>query len=171
MLYCPNPCCRRNVRNTKKPFPTVKSFSNHVQQSPECKVFVLDQTAINAVPFLRAPSKEALANPTAQLFKKQRLRLNPSFTEQQHAINVMNTHSVKDDASMKEDDISWSDHDSAHHSELLMEDIASDASEESFDFEHTYGGNNVLAEDITESPVESDYSCFTTNHKCVTSLM
>jgi hypothetical protein len=148
----------------------VKSFSNHVQQSPECKVFVLDQTAIDAVPFL-APSKEALANTTAPLFKKQRLRLNPSFTEQQHAINVMNTHSVKDDASMKEDDISWSDHDSAHHSELLMEEIASVSSEESFDSESLFGGNNVFAEDITESPVESDYSCFTTNQKCVTSLM
>jgi len=132
---------------------------------------VLDQTAINAVP-LRAPSKEALANPTAQLFKKQRLRLNPSFTEQQHAINVMNTHIVKDDASMNDDDISLSDHDSAHQSELLTEDIASVASEKSFDSEDTYGGNNVLAEDITESPVESDYSCFTTkNQKCVTSLM
>jgi hypothetical protein len=108
----------------------VKSFSNHVQQSPECKVFVLDQTAINAVP-LPAPSKEALANTTAPLFKKQRLWLNPSFTEQQHAINVMNTHIVKNDASMNDDDICLSDHDSAHHSELLMEDITSDASEES----------------------------------------
>ena len=77
---------------------------------------MLDQTAINAVP-LRAPSKEALANPTAQLFKKQWLRLNPSFTEQQHTINVMNTHSIKDDASMNDDDICWSDHDSVHQSE------------------------------------------------------
>ena len=110
-------------------------------------------------------------NTTAQLFKKQRLRLNPSFTEQQHTINVMNTHIIKDDASMNDDDICWSDHDSAHHSELLMEDIASVSSEESFDSESLFGGNNVFAEDITESPVESDYSCFTTNQKCVTSLM
>jgi hypothetical protein len=148
----------------------VKSFSNHVQQSPECKVFVLDQTAINAVP-LRVPSKQALANTTAQLFKKQRLWLNPSFTEQQHTINVMNTHNppVDHDASMNEDDICWSDHDSVHQSELLTEDIASVASEKSFDSEDTYGGNNVLAEDITESPVESNYSSFTTNQKCVTS--
>jgi hypothetical protein len=37
------------------------------------------------------------------------------------------------------------------------------SSEESF-------GNNVFV-DITESPVESDYSCFTTSQQCVTSLM
>ena len=125
MLYCPNPSCRQNVRNTKKPFPSVKSFSNHVQQSPECKVFVLDHTAINAVP-LRAPSNQALTNTTTHLFKKQRLWLNPSFTEQQHTINMMNTHSIEDemmnthsiedDASMDDDVVLYCDHDAAHQS-------------------------------------------------------
>ena len=36
MHYCPNPSCKWNLRITKKPFASAKSFSNHVQQSPEC---------------------------------------------------------------------------------------------------------------------------------------
>ena len=53
---------------------------------------------------MQAPPKQALTNTTAQLFKKQRLQLNPSFTEQQHTINVMNTHSIEDEA-MDDDDV------------------------------------------------------------------
>ena len=64
MLYCPNPSCTRNLRNTKKPFPSDKSFSNHVQQSPQCKPFVFDQTAVSA-PTMQAPLKQASTNTTA----------------------------------------------------------------------------------------------------------
>ena len=81
MLYCPNPSCTRNCRNTKKPFPCAKSFSNHVQMSPVCKPFVFDQTAVSA-PTMQAPSTRASTHTTAHLFKKQRLRLNPTFTQQ-----------------------------------------------------------------------------------------
>ena len=56
MLYCPNPSCTRNLGNTKKPFHSDKSFKNHVQQSPKCKPFVFDQSAVIA-PSLQAPSK------------------------------------------------------------------------------------------------------------------
>ena len=82
MLYCPNPSCKRNLRKAKKHFPSAKSFSNHVQQSPQCKAFVLVQTALSA-PTMQAPSKQASINTTTQLFKKQRLRLNPTFSQQQ----------------------------------------------------------------------------------------
>jgi hypothetical protein len=51
------------LMKTKKFFSSVKSFSNHVQQSPECKVFVLEQTAISAPP-MQAPSKQASINTT-----------------------------------------------------------------------------------------------------------
>ena len=57
MLYCPNPSCIRNIRNTRKAFPNVKSFSHHLQQSPECKPFVLNQTVVIA-PTMQASSKE-----------------------------------------------------------------------------------------------------------------
>jgi hypothetical protein len=42
-------------------------------------------------------------------------------------------------------------------------------SEGLFHYEESFG-NNVLL-DSTETPVESDYSCFTTSQQCVTSLM
>jgi hypothetical protein len=126
---------------------------------------VLDQTAINAVP-LRAPSKQALANTTAQLFKKQRLWLNPSFT-QQHHINNINTHSIEDET-MDDDDISLSHYDAAHQSGLLTDDNAV-ASEDFFCSKELFGNNGFA--DTTESPLESDYSCFTTSKQCVTSLM
>ena len=73
MLYCPNQLCIRNIRNTRKAFPNVKSFSHHLQQSPECKPFVLNQTVVIA-PTMQASSKRATTNATANLFKKQQLR-------------------------------------------------------------------------------------------------
>ena len=42
-------------------------------------------------------------------------------------------------------------------------------SEELFHSEELFGDN--VAPDTTESPVESDYSCFTTSQQCITSLM
>jgi len=89
MLYCPNPSCTRNLRNTKKRFSSDKSFANHVQQSPECKPFVFDQTAVSAFT-MQAPSKSASTHTTAHLFKKQRLRLNPTYAQQQPT-NTTNT--------------------------------------------------------------------------------
>ena len=79
MQYCPNPSCTWNPRNTRKPFPSVKSFSNHVQQSPECKPFLFNQTAVIA-PTMQAPSKRALTSTTAHLFKKQQLWFNPTWS-------------------------------------------------------------------------------------------
>ena len=73
MFYCPNPSCKRNLRKTKKPFPSDKSFSNHLQQSPECKVFLFEQTSAAT---LQSPSKQASINTTTnQLFKIQCLWL------------------------------------------------------------------------------------------------
>jgi hypothetical protein len=133
--------------------------------SPECKPFLFEQTAVMA-PTMQVPSKRASTNTTAQLFKKQWQWLNPSFTQQQHTNNIT-THSIEDDA-IDDADVSLSHHDAAHQSGLLTDDN-SVASEESFSSEESFG-NNVFA-NTTESPVESDYSCFTTSQKCVTSLM
>jgi hypothetical protein len=126
---------------------------------------VLEQTAISAPP-MQAPSKQASINTTTQLFKKQWLWLNPTFTQEQHTNNT-NTHSIEDEA-MDDDDVSLS-HDNAAHQPGSLTDENSIASEESFGSEETFG-NNVFA-DSTESLVESDYSCFTTSQQCVTSLM
>ena len=169
MLYCPNPSCKRHLRNTKKPFPSDKSFANHVQQSPECKPFGFDQTAVSAFT-MQAPSKSASTHTTAHLFKKQRLRLNPTYAQQQPT-NTTNTHRLEDQLMDDDDDVSLSNDNAAHQSGSLRDDN-SVASEESSESEESYG-NNVFADedDTIESPAESDYSCFTTGQKCVTSLM
>jgi len=91
--------------------------------------------------------------------KKQRLHLNPTFTQQHHTNNTI-THNIEDQP-LNDDD------------ESLSEDNNTDnsvASEESNSFEESFG-NNIFA-DTTESPVVSaDYACFTTSQQCVTSLM
>ena len=138
MLYCPNPSCTWNLRNAKKPFPSDKSFANHVQQSPECKPFVFDQTAVSAFT-MQAPSKSASTHTTAHLFKKQRLRLNPTYAQQQPT-NTTNTHRLEDQL-MDDDDVSLSNDNAAHQSGSLRDDN-SVASEESFGFEESYGYND-----------------------------
>jgi len=166
MLYCPNPSCTRNLRNTKKPFASDKSFSNHVQQSPECKPFVLDQTAVMA-PSMQVPSNLASTHTTAHLFKKQRLRLNPTFT-QQHPTNTTNTPSLEDQL-MDDDEASLSHDNVAHQSQSLTDD-SSVASKEASGLDESFD-NNVFADTTESPPDESDYSCFTTSQQCVTSLM
>ena len=120
MLYCPNPSCTRNVRNTRKAFPNVKSFSHHLQQSPECKPFVLNQTVVIA-PTMQASSKRASTNGTANLFKKQQLWLNPTFTQEQHDTKSTNTHTLKDQL-MDDDDVSVSHDNAAHQSGSLTDE-------------------------------------------------
>jgi len=118
---------------------------------------VLEQTAGSAPP-MPAASKRASFSTTTHLFKKQWLRLNPTFTQQHHTNNTI-THNIEDQP-LNDDD------------ESLSEDNDTDnsvASEESNSFEESFG-NNVFA-DTPEAPVESDYSCFTTSQQCVTSLM
>ena len=79
MRFCPNPSCRRNIRQTRKPFANGRSFSNHVQQSSECKAFVFDQNTTIATEQMHVLAKpRSSINSTSQLFKKQRLRLNPT---------------------------------------------------------------------------------------------
>jgi hypothetical protein len=130
---------------------------------------VFDQTDVIA-PTMQAPSKRASTHTTAHLFKKQQLWLNPTFTQQQPT-NSTNTHALKDQL-MDDDDVSLS-HDNAAHNQSgsLTDDNSIASAEESFGSEESFG-NNVFADDTTESPVESDYSCFTTTSQhCVTSLM
>ena len=107
--------------------------------------------------------------PFLMLFKKQRLRLNPTYTQQQPT-NTTNTHRLEDQL-MDDDDVSLSNVNAAHQSGSLRDDN-SVAYEKSFGSEESFGNNDFADEDdTTESPVESDYSCFTTGQQCVTSLM
>ena len=138
MLYCPNPSCTWNLRNTKKPFPSDKSFANHVQQSPKCKPFVFAQTAVSAFT-MQAPSKSASTHTTAHLFNKQQLWLNPTYTQEQPT-NTTNTHRLEDQL-MDDNDDSLSNVNTAYQSGSLTDDN-SIASEESFGFEESYGYND-----------------------------
>jgi len=161
MRFCPNPACKRNIRQTKKPFPNGRSFSNHVQQSFECKAFVFDQnTTTSAAPQMQAPAEQRSSiHSTSHLFKKQRLRLNPTSMDCDMFTNVDslgNHDQAIEDADniagfeLKDDDKSIASHGSV---------AVNSCSETSFD-----GTTKVPA-------VENDYACYTTSQKCVTSLM
>jgi hypothetical protein len=93
---------------------------------------VFNQTAVIA-PTMHVPSNLASMHTTAHLFKKQRLRLNPTFTQQQPT-NITNMHSLEDrfnDDDADDDDVSLSQDDAGHQSWSLPDD-SSVASEESF---------------------------------------
>ena len=94
MLYCPNPSCTRHAGKTKKPFSSDKSFSHHLQQSSACKAFLLVEQMCLSAPTTQNPSKQA--SYSSQLFKKQWLRFNPTFSQQQH-IKKANDDIVKDE--------------------------------------------------------------------------
>jgi hypothetical protein len=141
-----------------------------VQQSPECKPFVFNQTAVIA-PTTQFPSKKASTKTTAQLFKKQRLRLNPTYAPELPTNNT-NTHNPRDQSMYDDDndDVSLPPENDDYESGSALMDEHSIASEESFGSEVSFGNHGVA--DTTESPpVESDYSCFSTSQQCVTSLM
>jgi hypothetical protein len=82
MLYCPNPSCTCYAGKTKKPFSSDKSFSHHLQQSPACKAVLFVQQTSMSVPTISNPSKQG--SHSSQLFKKQWLCFNPTFSQQQH---------------------------------------------------------------------------------------
>jgi len=116
MLYCPNPSYTRNLRKTKKPFPSDKSFSNHVQQSPECKAFVLAKQTVIDASTIQAPLQSVTMDGTAHLFKKQRLRLNPTFSTQQQYTHHQLSHSGIEDEFMdaENDNVSLTDDNASH---------------------------------------------------------
>jgi len=170
MHYCPNPSCRaNNARQKKKAFSTVRSFSIHLQHSPECKLFVFEQscsTTSSTASSLHLPVKRASINPTSHLFRKQRLRLNPTFTEQQ-ASNNAKSHSIEDEV-MDDDDDACLSHDNCSQNEFLSDDD-SVSSQRSAGATESFSGS-VFADKTRELPIESDYSCFTTSKQCVTYL-
>jgi hypothetical protein len=117
---------------------------------------------------MQAPSKRASTKTTAQLFKKQRLRLNPTFAQEQHTNNT-NTHSPNEPNLEDDDHVSLSHGSDDYESGSSLLDDDSIASEESFGSAESVG--NYGCADRPESPVESEYSCFTTGQMCVMSLM
>jgi hypothetical protein len=146
MFYCPNPSCTRYAGKIKKPFSSDKSFSHHLQQSPACKVFLFVQQTSMSVPttILSNPSKQG--SHSSQLFKKQWLCFNSTFSQQQHS-SKSETENV--------------------HNEALDAEFGTDTNISNFVFPDSFGYNessgNFVDDSIPELPVETDYSCFTTS--------
>ena len=119
MHYCPNPTCRRNIKQTKKAFSSSQSLSKHIQLSPECKAFVCEQSAIAmTVSSLQVPPKWASINSTSNLFKKQRLWLNPTFLAPEVS-NIAYLHGIEDEAITV-------DNNDASDNDLLQMDVDAD---------------------------------------------
>jgi hypothetical protein len=140
-----------------------------VQQSPECKAFVLAKQTVIDASTVQAPLQCVTMDGTAHLFKKQRLWLNPTFSTQQQYTHHPLSHSGTEDEFMdaENDNVSLTDNNAS-----LSRSITSDnfvATNESFVYED-FVENNDFA-DTNEVPVESDYACFTINQQCITSLM
>ena len=155
MHYCPNPTCRWNIRRqTKKPFSSSKSLSNHVQLSPECKAFVFEQSDTEmTVSSLQVPPKQATNNSTSNLFKKQRLRLNPTLLEPEVS-NIAYLHGIKDEPITV-------DNDDASNDNLFQMDLQADvdsvASYESVGAVDSFSENEFV--DTTKAPAgNSDYA-------------
>jgi hypothetical protein len=141
-----------------------------VQQSPACKAFVLaKQTVIDASTIQAAPLQSVTMDGTAHLFKKQRLRLNPTFSTQQQYTDHPLSHSGIEDEFMdaENDNVSLTDDNASQSGSITSDNFI--GADESFVYED-FVENNDFA-DTTEVPVESDYACFTINQQCITSLM
>jgi hypothetical protein len=113
----------------------------------------------------QVPSKRSLGNSTAHLFNKQRQRLNPTFT---HHFSTDNTtmHGMED--AVTHDSVAASfDDDFVPFASLPNDNFT--PFEQSFDSEESFV--NTALPDSSETPVESDYSCFTTSQQCITSLI
>jgi hypothetical protein len=102
----------------------------------------------------------------SNLFKKQRLRLNPTFLAPEVS-NIAYLHDI-------EDETITVDNDDALDNNLLQMDVDADV--------NSVASNGAVAAvdsfsehkfvDTTKAPAgDSDYACFTTSQKCITSLM
>jgi hypothetical protein len=155
MLFCPNPSCPRHAGKTKKPFFSDKSFSHHLQQSPACKAFLfVEQTSLNA-PSIWNPSQQP--SYSSHLFKKQRLRFNPTVCQQQHSNNTK--RDSEEDQSQDDDDVCFAEFSSPANPTFSPLDSCGREESSGRLFDHT------------ELPEESDYSCFTASQQCVTHLI
>jgi hypothetical protein len=115
---------------------------------------------------LQVPPKQATNNSTSNLFKKQRLRLNPTLLEPEVS-NIAYLHGIKDEPITV-------DNDDASNDNLFQMDLQADvnsvASYESVGAVDSFSENEFV--DTTKAPASnSDYACFTTSQKCITSLM
>jgi hypothetical protein len=128
-------------------------------------VFGQSATAMT-VSSLQFPPKQAPIESTSNLFKKQRLRLNPTFLEPELS-NIAYLHGIKDEPITV-------DNDDALDDDLLQMDLEADvnsvASYESVGAVDSFSENKFV--DTTKAPAgNSDYAYFTTSQKCITSLM
>ena len=117
---------------------------------------------------LQIPSKRSSIDAKSHLFKKQRLRCNPTFTEPKVFNNVL-----PDD--LQEEAIIYDDNNASlcDSNPFLME-FQADANFASL--HRSVGTVNSSSEKVFDGtmkppPVENDYACFTTSQKCITSLM
>jgi hypothetical protein len=128
-------------------------------------VFEQSATAMT-VSSLQFPPKQATFDSTSNLFKKQRLRLNPTFFEPEVS-NIAFLHGIQGEPITV-------DNDDASDNDLLQMDLEADvnsvASYESFGAVDSFSENQFI--DTTEAPADdSDYACFTSSQKCITSLI
>ena len=112
------------------------------------------------------PEKQSSCHSTSHLFKKQRLRLNPTFPEGEALTNVY-SHSNPDEATLDAEN-AWLLDDNSFPMDF-QDDNNSVSSHESI------GVNSFLGTKVDGTsklpPVQRDYACFTISQKCVTSLM
>jgi hypothetical protein len=114
--------------------------------------------AQNATARIASEPKPTSINSTTCLFKKQRLRSNPTFLEPDVSNNVY-ANITADEAIYDDKSASLCQDDS-----FLMELQTDDHSVDSV--------LDKVFVDTTEAPhVASDYECFTTSQKCISSLM
>jgi hypothetical protein len=102
---------------------------------------------------LQYPPKRASINSTSNLFKKQRLRLNPTFAEAYVSKNALLQGIEGKPTMAANDDYSF-------------------LNDNSFQQEIEFDNNSFSSADqYSGAAEESDYACFTTSQKCITALM
>jgi hypothetical protein len=163
MFHCPNPDCLRNVKTSRKLFASTQGLSVHLTLFTGCKAFVFQSSASSTSTQHVLVTRQVLNDPTAHIFKKQRLRFNPPCSQvpnfdnfdsvpvMKHAMNDDNLSSPSDDDSLLSDE------------EPLIDDNVSYNVFEQF---HVAGASFT-----NEAPCVNGYSSFTTSQKCVISLI
>jgi hypothetical protein len=127
-------------------------------------VFEQSATAMT-VSSLQVPPKQATIHSTSNLFKKQRLQLNPTLLEPEVS-NIAYLHGIKDEPITV-------DNDDASYDVLFQMDLQADvnsvASYESVGFVDSYSENKFVDTTKQAPAGDNDYACFTTSQKCITS--
>jgi len=165
MFHCPNPDCLRNLKKSRKPFASTQGLSVHLTLFPGCKAFVFQSSASSTSTQHVSAKTQVLNDPTAHIFKKQRLRFNPPRSQ---VPNFENFDSVPVIEEAMNDDNDYLSSPSDDDSLLSDEEPLVDDNVSSNVFEQFHVAEASFTND---APCASGYSSFTTSQKCVTSLI